>query len=170
MSQAVRIDVGDDGVSIRDGAEVRGSFPWGSGEWSLRITDTRVGARQPPMALTGKLVVGVPTEHPRVTSLDRKGRDQDRDLLGLAADDLADPVLLTNPRLDGDLKLHYGPLHAHALTISDGDATRLITEAFRRGFEVRRSLAHVDGVGASELITEITTKRAADTPETVSSR
>ena len=171
MTEEPRVEAGDVGITIREGASVLGSFPWGEGDWTLRLTDTRVkGQFQPPLQRTGKIVVGVPDESPRITSVDGKGRDQDRDLLGLVPDAAADPVLLTNNRLEGTVKLHFGPLHARSIVVTDGVATQLILEAVRRGYEVRRSIGHVDGVGPSELVTLITTRRASETLETEPSR
>ncbi|HEY6238568.1 MAG TPA: hypothetical protein VIZ68_05225 [Thermoplasmata archaeon] len=167
MAETPRIEVEDGGITVREGDTVLGSFPWGTGEWTLRITDTRVrGQFQEPLFAAAKVTLRPTGENPRVTSLDREGRDQDRDLLGLIRDEKADEVLLTNRTLEGTLKLHYGALHAHSLALTDEDATRLVVGAFQRGFEVRRSVAHIDGLGPSELVTEITTRRASETLET----
>jgi hypothetical protein len=157
-----------DSVSIHvfDGENEVRAFPWGTGDWKLDLKDTRM----PRQADTRDVTTQTPSGRPRITSLDSKGSDQDRDLLGLPPDPAADPVLLVNTRDIGSLALHYGTLDLHHVPVSDEWARGLIHEAVNRGFEVRRRIHSSVAKGGGAVVrtaidTSITTRRAANTPE-----
>jgi hypothetical protein len=163
-----QVEISDHGITIRDAARELGDFVWGEGAWTLRVIDPRLSSEaleQLAFAVDrfgGTFLAG----RPRITSLDPAGRDKDLHTLGLLPDPRADVVLLVDPSRPGDLSLHFGPLHLHRVTITASTASRLISEAFGRGFEVRRSVVtHGDPAAPKSLLTEIGTQQARETRE-----
>jgi hypothetical protein len=153
------------GIHVFDGGREVRTFPWGQGDWKVDLKDTRMPRELDSRDVTEQM----PEGRPRITSLDPKARDQDRDLLGLPVDESSDPVLLINTKDIGTLSLHYGTLDVHSVPISDDLARQLILEAANRGFEVRRKMLTVSGkgggVGRVGLVTSITTRKASETLE-----
>lgn len=166
MAQTVQVD--SSGVTLRADDGKTEAFQWGVGKWSLQLWDPRLDADHVsiPPRLQGVTPVSGPRAVLRIVSFDPTDRDQDRDLMGLRLGAPSDSVLLTDVALPGEIELCFGPLHVHKALITDAEATSLITEAFRRGFEVRQWVT-TRGSGYA-LVSEVTTKLASDTPEFVS--
>lgn len=165
---ALTVQLDDQGIHLhREGRRER-SFPWADRSWTLDLRDTRVP--RPPQ----DEVSGLPMHHaagkPRITELTPAAAAVDRSLLGLPEDPGADPILLTNPAADGELSLHFGPLHVHAAPLSDGQGKDLIRAAVGHGLTVRRMTGFAvlpHGGSAYCLVTEVTGVPAAETPEVI---
>ncbi len=156
----VQVEIDATGIRLRLPSGKEASFLWTDGSWKLHIEDGRVFTPPPFQRPT---IMGAP----RITSLDGRGRDEDRSLLGLDKDHNADPVLLTDVTEPGTLSLRYGPLDLRSAPLNDSQARLLIARAFDLGYEVRRLISQGNprSGGVYTLVTTITPRRASSTPE-----